>query len=247
MNASAEFQVNEDTIVNVQVQGNNLIPVFGAINTAGSQQWSSVALDANGDFTVSWTSYGQDITGGGPNNQGQNGIYARRFNSTAQMRVLNVGGQLVALGMTYAAADVFQVNSFAPGNQQHSHVAMDAAGDIVVAWESFEDVTAGATSYGIYARRYAPTLAVNYLPAVLINQNAPQPFKFIGTNGLYGPDGEIGNEFQVNATMAGNQRYPSVSINAAGDVTFVWSGAASRTPKACTCGPIIRLRTQPAP
>ena len=123
-------------------------------------------MDANGDFTISWTSYGQDIAGGGPNNQGQNGIFARRFNATAQMRQLQRSAdQIVRLGMSYAAADVFQVNTFTAGNQQRSHVAMDAAGDIVIAYESFQDGNADATSYGVYARRYAPTAAVNYMPA----------------------------------------------------------------------------------
>ena len=98
--------------------------------TAGMQQWSSVALDASGDFVVTWTSYGQDGGGNGygAGVNGENGVYARRFNSDGS-----------------AGGNEFKVNTFTANNQQHSQVAMDAAGDFVVTWESFQDRPAVGT------------------------------------------------------------------------------------------------------
>ncbi|MGA2061003.1 MAG: hypothetical protein ABSG67_11015, partial [Thermoguttaceae bacterium] len=165
--------------------------------TAGMQQWSSVALDAAGDFVVTWTSYGQDGggNGAGAGVNGQNGVYARRFNADGS-----------------AGGNDFLVNTFTTNNQQHSQVAMDAAGDFVIAWESFQDRPAVGSSlpdvpnsYGIYAQRYA---------------RASQ----IGVSSFLGPNGQVGTEFQLNSTTDGDQRYPSVAMDATGDMIAVWSG-----------------------
>ncbi|MCR4412221.1 MAG: S1 family peptidase [Thermoguttaceae bacterium] len=164
--------------------------------TVGNQKWSTVAMDADGDFVVTWTSYGQDAPGSsyGYGSGGQNGVFARRFDATGTPAV--------------AAPNEFQVNSFAEGNQQRSSVSMDADGDFVVAWESFQDgPTGGGTpdSYGIYVQRYARTSQ-------------------IGANPFLGPNGEIGGQLRVNTTTAGDQRYPSVAMDHAGDFVVAWSG-----------------------
>ncbi len=169
------------------------------VNTtiANDQKWSSVAIDANGDFVVTWTSYGQDGGGNGygAGVNGQNGVYARRFNANGS-----------------AGGNEFKVNAFTANNQQHSQVAMDVAGDFVITWESFQDrpsVGSGQpdlpNSYGIYAQRYA---------------RASQ----IGVSLLLGPNGEVGTEFRLNSTTDGDQRYPSVAMDATGDIIAVWSG-----------------------
>ena len=92
--------------------------------TASNQKWSSVAMDTQGDFVVTWTSYGQDGGGNGPGPgaNGENGVYARRFAADGT-----------------AASGEFKVNTFTENNQQAAKVAMDAAGDFTIVWESFQD------------------------------------------------------------------------------------------------------------
>ncbi len=99
------------------------------VNTAtmGNQQNPSVAMDSNGDFVVAWETYGQDGSG--------YGIYAQQYNAN---------------GAAYGSQ--FQVNSYTTGVQQNPSVAMNSAGDFVVAWKSYnEDAN---YDYGIYAQRY---------------------------------------------------------------------------------------------
>jgi len=99
------------------------------VNTeiAGNQVFSAVAIDADGDFAVTWTSQDQDGSG--------SGIYAQRYASDGTPS----GGE-------------FQVNTTTEGNQRYPSVAMDAAGNFVVAWTSQDQDGSGG---GIYAQRYA--------------------------------------------------------------------------------------------
>jgi hypothetical protein len=109
---------------------------------ANNQMFSDVAVDLDGDFVITFNSYGNDGGGNGygPGQGGQNGIFARRYQSDAS-----------ALGSQ------FNVNTFTDRNQQYSRVAMDADGDFTVVWESFQDDIDGngqPDSYGIYAQRF---------------------------------------------------------------------------------------------
>ncbi len=76
------------------------------------QNEPSVAMDAKGDFVVTWTSYGQ--------NGNYDGIYARLFNLQGAAQ----GGE-------------FMVNTTVRARQDHSDVAMDQNGDFTVVWESY--------------------------------------------------------------------------------------------------------------
>ena len=76
------------------------------------QDHSDVAIDANGDFTVVWESYGQDGS--------RWGIFGQRFDHTGA----KVGGE-------------FQVNTYTNAQQVDPKIAMDPAGDFVVTWSSF--------------------------------------------------------------------------------------------------------------
>jgi len=163
----------------------------------GNQKWSVVALDADGDFVISWTSYGQDGAGSGygAGFNGQNGIFARRFDRN----MLPVSNE-------------FQVNTFAPGDQQRSQIAMDADGDFMIVWESRPDrgaTTGGGSSptddFGIYGRRYVATWK-------------------LGTSPYYGPNGELGGEVAISSTKLGDQRSPAVALSHTGDAVVVWSG-----------------------
>ena len=95
--------------------------------TAGDQINSTVALDAAGDFVVTWTSYGQDTAN-------SFGIYAQRYNAAGAMQGVE-----------------FPVNTTTAGAQRNSTVALDAAGDFVITWSSnLQD----GSGYGVYAQRY---------------------------------------------------------------------------------------------
>ncbi len=80
------------------------------------QKWSDVAMDADGDFAITWSSYGQEDNG--QNGTGY-GIYARRYDS---------------FGVPMAPE--FQVNVTTAGSQQGSSIAMGAQGNFVIAWTS---------------------------------------------------------------------------------------------------------------
>jgi len=111
------------------------------VNTtrAGSQKWSDVDLDADGDFVITWTS---SVT----ESATETDVYARRFSKD---------------GVAVTNED-FKVNTFTERQQQLSKVAMDADGDFTIVWESFQEYGNGtsvgdANNYGIYMQRYAST------------------------------------------------------------------------------------------
>ncbi len=228
-----EFVVTKNDVITPQYDPQaNEIPYLLLDNETGNQSQSSVAMDSSGDFVIAWTSYGHDGVGNGAGAgvDGQNGIFARRYNADGSM-----------------ASDAFQVNQIAQGQQQHPKVSMDASGDFVVTWEGNQ-----TGSYDIYARRYARTSLVKYAQdlattalvwsgenstymtdTMTVNawevdidpsDNAPMPPQPYGALILQVNNGAIGGEILVNSTTDGDQRFPSVALDAAGDATVVWSG-----------------------
>ena len=95
--------------------------------TNNLQTNSSVAMDPNGNFVVTWTSYGQDGD--------RDGIYAQRFSA---------GGTRIG--------SEFLVNVTTVGRQENPQVAMDNAGNFVIAWSSFGQ---DGSSWGVYGRRFS--------------------------------------------------------------------------------------------
>ncbi|MEZ0370505.1 MAG: hypothetical protein ACAI44_15555 [Candidatus Sericytochromatia bacterium] len=128
------------------------------------QETPAVAMDATGNFVVSWTSINQDGSGFG--------IYARRYDSTGTP----VGGE-------------FLVNTTVAFNQVRPDVAIDADGDFVIVWASLNQDSSG---FGVFGQRYDST----------------------GT--------PISGEFPVNTTVAGDQDFPAVAIDADGDFVVTW-------------------------
>ncbi len=106
--------------------------------TTGGQRFPSVAMDADGDFVVTWSSVNQD---------GSNfGVYAQRYSAAG-----------------VAQGNEFRVNTFTTGAQALAVVAMDADGDFVVAWDSGGQ---DGSDYGVFAQRYrkpTPLRAVSRL------------------------------------------------------------------------------------
>ncbi|WP_445630825.1 beta strand repeat-containing protein [Nostoc sp. DSM 114167] len=177
----------------------------------------AVAMDADGDFIISWTSNGQDGSG--------YGVYAQRYNSTG----VAIGGE-------------FQVNTNTNGNQLNSTVAIDADGDFVISWESQD-----GSGSGIYAQRYNSSgVAVGgeFQVNTSTNNNQVNPTIAIDTNGNFviswqssGQDGSsygvyaqryssaglaIGGEFKVNTHTESSQYNPTIAMDANGDFVISW-------------------------
>ena len=92
-------------------------------HTTGDQTAPVIASDQNDNFVVIWMSAGQDGDG--------EGIYGQRFDSSGNAQ----GGE-------------FRVNTTTAGDQIDPAVAMDAAGDFVVVWQSL------GQDGNVFAQRY---------------------------------------------------------------------------------------------
>ncbi len=189
-------------------------------DTTGNEENPAVAMDATGDFVVAWDSPSSLV-----------GVYTRRYDNMpseasaaalgSEFRVntyttnpqslgriaADAAGDYVVVwgsyedgdssgvyGQRYSAAGVpqgseFRINTYTTGNQYAAVVAMDSAGDFVVAWNSPQD----GSDYGVYAQRYNPL-------------GVPQ-----------------GSEFRVNTYTSGNQAFPSIAMDSAGDFVVSWN------------------------
>ncbi|MEA1950054.1 MAG: hypothetical protein U9N87_01630, partial [Planctomycetota bacterium] len=197
------------------------------VTTDYNQKWSSVAMDADGDFVITWTSYLEDIGDTDPE-VGEDGIQdvmARRFDSAGNpVDIIITAGDPgdpnanpVIPPTPAVVSSEFMVNSFTSGTQQHSQIAMDADGDFIITWESFQDRPGKQSgrpnipeNFGVYAQAYANNATVLLAPAL----RPPE----------VGPQGQIGEEEQINATTDGDQRFPGVAMDDTGDYVIVWSG-----------------------
>lgn len=186
--------------------------------TLNNQVYPTVAMDAAGDFTIAWASYKQDGSG--------YGIYAQRYNAAGVAQ----GGEL-------------HVSTTTAGDQSFPTIAMDAAGDFVIAWDSNQ----GGSTYGIYAQRYdAAGIAQGGQFQVNTYTAGNTTFPTIGMDQAgdfviaWSSDGEDGSgygiyaqrynaagvaqggEFHVSTTTAGDQIYPTVGMDAGGDFVVGW-------------------------
>lgn len=94
--------------------------------TDNNQITSDVAMDAAGNFVVTWVSDGQDGDG--------YGIYAQRFDASGAM-----------------VDTEFRVNTTTSSVQKTPAIAMDDTGDFVIAWDSYYQ---DGDVHGVYAQRY---------------------------------------------------------------------------------------------
>ncbi|MEH2174168.1 beta strand repeat-containing protein [Nostoc sp.] len=189
--------------------------------TSGYQNNPTIAMDAAGDFVISWQSYYQDGGDG-------YGIYAQRYNSSGA-----VGGE-------------FQVNTYTTSSQSNPTVAMDAAGDFVISWQS--DGQDGSSS-GIYAQRYSsagvaqgnefqvnfntngnqsnPTVAIDATGNFVISWTSNDDGQDGSSSGIYAQRYNsagvaVGGEFQVNTYITNTQKNPTVAMDAGGDFVISW-------------------------
>lgn len=188
--------------------------------TTSYQNDSAVAVDANGNFLIAWTSYLQDGS--------SNGIYAQRFDQAGVAQgtefLINSfttglqagaavamaadgrfvvswssqgqdGGGLGVYARRFDAAGVaqgddFRVNTYTTGHQFAPTVAMDPGGNFVIAWQSLSQDGSG---YGVFAQRY---------DAAGVAQ---------------------GTEFRVNGYTLSSQRFASIAMDAVGDFVVAWT------------------------
>lgn len=205
------------------------------VTTSGDQSAPAVASDGTGGLTVVWQ---------GPDADGT-GIYRRRFaanatpleadvlvntiTSTAQTAPtigMNDSGAAVIAWVSdhnlandpldgeksifarwYTTTGVplggqeFLVNQYVKDAQEQPAVDVAANGDFVIAWQSInqernlEDI---GSSWGVYARRFVVDVA---------------------TGAVMSPHGE---EFRVNQTVDGPQRFPAVGVDDAGRFSVAW-------------------------
>ena len=187
-------------------------------STSGTQLYSAVAADPDGNFVFTWESdhdsdsmliYGRryDASGiplGGQFRASDHHTFYPRLRPHAAM---DFDGNFIiswqhnnwvdwnVQGQRYNANDStvggrFNVPSTNSGHQTEPYIAFDAAGNFVITWmnESGRD----GSGAGVYARRY---------------------------NSSGSP---VGSDFRVNTYTSGNQWYPAVAMNPAGDSVIVW-------------------------
>jgi hypothetical protein len=196
------------------------------------QQAPAIAVDSSGNFVITWSvlnvADGTDYD-----------IYARRFDNT--------GNPLTTEFLVNDSVNATLVDG-KNDNQVNSSIAMNASGEFVVTWESENQDT---DSYGIYARRFkadgTPKEAAFKVNTTTANtqQNASVA---IATDGSFVvvwesvlQDGEgggivaqrydstgvaVGAEILVNTVTDGEQRQPSVAMDATtGKFVVSWTSS----------------------
>jgi len=195
--------------------------------TTGDQITPAVAMDATGDFVVAWDSIGQ-YTNSYLNSIGSDNVYAQRYNSSG-----------------VAQGSEFKVNSLTSSSARTPAVAMDAAGDFVIAWERNDFNNSSDPWSKISAKKYDSTGTVTqsdflvatggtdgqHNPSVAIDTSGDVLVAYWGyyddglDNGVravnYAPNGSINSSFQVNLTIQRAQDFPKVAYNDGGNNSFV--------------------------
>jgi hypothetical protein len=186
--------------------------------TTASQVAPEVAIQSNGNFVVVWESHIQDGA--------IRGVYAQRFDHQG----LPLGSE-------------FRVNTTTANDQYEPAVAMDSAGNFVVAWTSSNQDGSGA---GIYAQRYnaagvaqgsefrvnVTTAGGQYNPAIGLDGTGNFVIAYTcdgldgGGNGVeavrFDASGQVLGSFQANTTATGDQSRPSIGMNSSGQFVISW-------------------------
>ncbi len=185
--------------------------------TPGHQNYSTVGVDSDGDFVVVWRSFDGDAFG----------VFARRFSASG-----------------VAQGDQFQINAYTTGDQSQPIVDMNAAGDFVVAWQSFGQ---DGDQEGVFTRRFSSagaaltaelmvntiTANIQRLPSVAIEGNGDfvvvweANFQDGGGFGVFGRRFSsagvvLGGEFRANSFTPSAQRLAAVDVDADGDFVVTW-------------------------
>jgi hypothetical protein len=201
--------------------------------TTSHQRAPDVAVDANGNYVITWASFGSDGT-----DTVFWSIQAQRYDSFG----IPVGQQ-------------FQVNTYTDHIQHQPAVAMDADGHFVVAWHSMGSAGTDSDGYSIQGQRFnslgtaqGSEFQVNTYTSST-QRNADVAVDSDGdyvivwdSYGSLGTDSSLssiqgqrynsmgtaqGGEFQVNTYTASAQRSPAVGMDAAGNFAVTWDSLGS--------------------
>lgn len=187
--------------------------------TSNHQSYSTIAMDSQGNYVISWQSTGQDGSG--------TGIFAQRYSDTN-----------TPIGIEY------RVNTHTTNNQLYPVASMDSSGDFLITWWSLDQ---DGDDYGIYAQRFdssgvsqgaeflvssVTAFDQRYARSVYL---ADGSFIITWSDGNRDGDGfgvfarkysatgtAVGDEFQVNTTTTNNQWRSSVSSDLAGNFVIAW-------------------------
>ncbi len=198
--------------------------------TTGVQRLPSVALHADGDFVVVWTSQGS-----GGTDSSEDSIQGQRYAADGSA----VGGE-------------FQINTYTTNTQAYPSVALDADGDFVVVWEGEGSSGTDSSSYSVQGQRFAAdgsTVGGQFQVNTYTSSRQGYPsvardadggfvvvWQSLGSPGTdssslsiqgqrYAADGSaVGGQFQVNTYITNNQAFASVALDADGDFVVVWEG-----------------------
>ena len=188
----------------------------------GAHQESAVAMGADGGFVVAWHS----------DNGPEPGldIFLRRYDATGAAQ----GAEVV-------------VNTTLPPDQRGAAVAMDAAGNVVVVWQSEGEDGSGS---GIFGRRYTASgtgIGLDFPVNTITAGNQQNAAVAMAANGDFvvtwesdGADGSEpgvfarrfdatgfarGGEFRINTTTEGSPRNPAIAMEADGRFAIAWQSA----------------------
>jgi hypothetical protein len=187
--------------------------------TNNDQDSPTLAMDADGDFVIAWESYRQDGS--------DDGVYAQRYN---------------AAGLPQGVE--FLVNTYTSNSQYSPALALDADGDFVIAWQSYNQDGSG---YGVYAQRYNAAglpQGVEFLVNTYTSNSQSSPTLALDADGDFviawhsgDQDGSAsgvyaqrynaaglpqGAEFRVNTYTSDFQSYPTLAMDADGDFVIAW-------------------------
>jgi hypothetical protein len=187
--------------------------------TTYSQMNSSISMDSNGNFVISWESRNQDGSG--------YGVYAQRYNNLGQPQ-----------------SSEFRVNSYTTDSQMNPSISMDSNGNFVISWESRNQDGSG---YGVYAQRYnnlgqpqGSEFRVNsYTTNPQMNSSISMDSNgnFViswesrsqdgNANGVYAQrynnlGQPQGSEFRVNSYTTNPQMNSSISMDSNGNFVISW-------------------------
>lgn len=185
--------------------------------TSAEQNEPAVAMDANGEFIVTWSSNGQGASG--------YGVFAKRFNTFG-----------VATSSEFAAG----TNTARP--QRNSTVALSDTGNYVIGWQSqngpaivrhFNSLNVPTTNDLVAAIWTATTSTTQNRPEVQLDADGNFVVLWTGpagSPGVYGikfsPDRTTtGGEFLVSSNTTQVANAVAFDISPSGDVVAVWGAS----------------------
>ncbi|MCY2954359.1 MAG: hypothetical protein NTU53_20705 [Planctomycetota bacterium] len=186
--------------------------------TPDYQGMQDVAIDADGDFVVVWTSAAHDGS--------DYGIFAQLYNSAGN----RIGGE-------------FQVNVVTSGEQREPSVAMDPKGNFVVVWRSEEPDDKDRVVIRRYDALGSPVSgeidaitarsSTGYNPDIAMDADGDCVVAWSGYGGRIGVDlfarrfnslGQPqGDVFDVNSAAAGQQSSPVAAMDDDGNFVIAWA------------------------